>query len=157
MEQSVFPTSSSTWGEDVGWVAYCRPDLAGNRGEFVSDSFTPYPACFFCSTPTGRSLFCSYSLLRWARLLHCSLRWYSCVQVFQPLGGREHIASCWVQHGLGWGGMTWFLSLKQGQQAWASLSADGCCGHKSCLYNNVHIFTFLLQGMSFRLTLMTPW
>lgn len=32
-------------------------------------------------------------------------------------------------------------------RAWASTSADGFCGQKACLYNNVYIFITLLQGM----------
>ena len=36
--------------------------------------------------------------------------------------------------------VTWFLPLGHGQWTCASASVDICHGHKSCLYNNVHIF-----------------
>jgi hypothetical protein len=36
--------------------------------------------------------------------------------------------------------MTWFLPLGQAQRALSSRSIDGCCGHKICLYNNIHYF-----------------
>ena len=35
--------------------------------------------------------------------------------------------------------------MGQGQQAWASMSVDSCCRLKACLFNSVHIVTFLLS------------
>lgn len=31
-----------------------------------------------------------------------------------------------------------FHPWSRASRAWASMSADGCCGHGACLYNNVH-------------------
>lgn len=36
------------------------------------------------------------------------------------------------------------------------VSVDGFCGRKACLYNNVHVFTFL-RGISSLFMLRTPW
>ena len=73
-------------------------------------------------------------------------------------GVHSNWAEKWYQvwHGLGRGGMIWFLPLGQGQQGMRLLSTDVYCGHKACLHNTVHIFTFLIQGMSSLSTLMSP-
>jgi hypothetical protein len=49
------------------------------------------------------------------------------------------LGSCQVQLDLDRVGMRRFLPLGQGQQARVSMRVNGCCGHKACLYNNVHI------------------
>jgi hypothetical protein len=52
-------------------------------------------------------------------------------------------------------GMIWVLPIGQGQQVWAVMSISGCCVCKACLYNAVHIFKILLQGMPSLFMLMT--
>ena len=51
----------------------------------------------------------------------------------KPVSG---LLDCRVQNGLGGDRLTWLLPLGQSQQAWVSISVDGCCGHTACLYNN---------------------
>ena len=57
-----------------------------------------------------------------------------------PTGRENWQLHCQVRHGLGRGRMTCFLLLGQGHQAWVSTNVNGCCGHKACLYNDIHIF-----------------
>jgi hypothetical protein len=55
--------------------------------------------------------------------------------------------NCRVQNGLGGDRLTWLLPLGQSQQAWVSISVDGCCGHKAYLCINACILQSPLRNV----------